>query len=229
MVIFGRNYTQYTVVLCPLCETRRAKRHCPARGDQICAVCCGTKRLTEIACPPDCPYLSAAREHPAAVVVRQQRDDVGFVMQSVRDFSDRQSQLFVLIGTFIVRSASDAASLHTLVDEDVADAMRSLAATYETSVRGVIYEHPTTSLPAQRLVSALKPLLVEAGKNGGTAFERDAAVVLRRIEQAVSEVQAAEGNPRRAFIVRLERIFSKAAQADAPDRSSSEEPRLIVP
>jgi hypothetical protein len=192
-------------------------------------VCCGTKRLTEIACPPDCPYLSAAREHPAAVVVRQQRDDVGFVMQSVRDFSDRQSQLFVLIGTFIVRSASDTASLQTLVDEDVADAMRSLAATYETAVRGVIYEHPATSLPAQRLVSALKPLLVEAGKNGGTAFERDAAVVLRRVEQAVGEVRTAEGDPRRAFIGRLERIFSKAAQADAADPASSEEPRLIVP
>jgi hypothetical protein len=192
-------------------------------------VCCGTKRLTEIACPSDCAYLSAAREHPAAVVVRQQRDDVGLVMQLVRDFSDRQSQLFVLIARFIVRSANDAAALHALIDEDVADAMRSLAATYETSVRGVIYEHPATSLPAQRLVAALKPLLADAGHNGGTPFERDAAVVLRRVEQAVAEFRGAEGTSGRAFIERLTRIFSKAAQEDAPAEPSSVEPRVIVP
>jgi hypothetical protein len=216
-------------VLCSLCGTRRAKRYCPALGQQICAVCCGTKRLTEIACPADCPYLAAAREHPAAAIVRRQRHDVGFVMEFVRDFSERQSQLFVIIATFIVRTAADAAALPPMLDEDVADAMRALAATYETATRGVIYEHPAASLPAQRIVSELKPLLVEAGKNGGTAFERDASVVMRRLERAVVDVGAADPNERRAFIELLARIFANAAQADTPAPPTSDQPRLIVP
>jgi hypothetical protein len=216
-------------VLCSLCGTRRAKRYCPALGQQICAVCCGTKRVTEIACPADCPYLAAAREHPAAAIVRRQRHDVGFVMAFVRDFSERQSQLFVIIATFLVRTAADAAALQPMLDEDVADAMRSLASTYETAARGVIYEHPAASLPAQRIVSGLKPLLTEAGQNGGTAFERDAAVVMRRLEHAVADVRAADANERRAFIELLARIFANAAQAEETAAPASDPPRLIVP
>ncbi len=51
---------------CPLCSQRKARRACPALGHQICAVCCGTKRLTQIPCPSDCVYLASAREHPPA-------------------------------------------------------------------------------------------------------------------------------------------------------------------
>ena len=213
-----------------MCETRRVKRSCPALGRQICPVCCGTKRLTEIQCPADCVYLAAAREHPAAAIVRQQRHDVGFVMQFVRDFNERQSQVFVLISTFLVRTAADAAALQSILDEDVADALRSLASTFETSVRGVIYEHRPASLAAQRVVAGLTPILAEAGKSGGTAFERDAAVVMRRMEQAVTDLHdAATVVDRSAFLERLARIFSKAAQDEAASAAASDAPRLIVP
>src|SRR5215469_1264263 len=167
---FSSRIIQCRQMVCPLCGIRRAKRGCPALGKEICAVCCGTKRLTEIQCPSDCVYLAAAREHPAAVVVRRQRHDVGFVMQFVRDFSERQSQVFVLIATFLIRSGADTSALQPLIDEDVVDAMRALASTYETAARGVIYEHRPASLPAQRVVSGLRPLLAEAGKSGGSAF-----------------------------------------------------------
>lgn len=182
-------------------------------------MCCGTKRLTEIACPADCGYLATARDHPSAVVVRRQRHDVELVTGFVRDFSDRQSQLFLMIATFIVRTAGDAAALQPIIDEDVGEAMRALAATYETSVRGVIYEHRPASLPAQRLVTALKPLLDEAGKTGGTAFERDAAVVMRRLERAAVDAQSAEPAGRRVLVSLLERIFSNAPEPAILDGS----------
>jgi hypothetical protein len=174
-------------------------------------------------------YLAASRDHPPAAVVRQQRHDVGFVMQFVRDFSDRQSQLFVLISTFLIRTAAGADALHSLVDTDVADAMQSLASTYETSVRGVIYEHRPTSLPAQRIVAGLTPLLAEAGKSGGTSFERDAAVVMRRLEQAVADVHAGDDADRHVFLGMLGRIFSKAAEHDGSASAPPDAPRLIVP
>ena len=68
----------------------------------------------------------------------------------------------------------------------MAEAAAALAATFETAARGVIYEHRPASLPAERLATALKPVLAEAGKGSASAFERDAAVVLRRLEEAVA-------------------------------------------
>ena len=54
-----------------------------------------------------------------------------------------------------------------MIDADVADAAGALAATYETSARGVIYEHQTQSLPAERLRSELRAALMELGREGG--------------------------------------------------------------
>src|ERR1700730_17038820 len=55
-------YNRATVV-CPLCGERKARRACPALGLQICAVCCGTKRLAQLACPRPCAYLPASPDH----------------------------------------------------------------------------------------------------------------------------------------------------------------------
>ena len=191
-------------------------------------MCCGTKRLVQIACPADCAWLASAREHPPAVAVRQQKRDVGLVLQMMRDFSERQSQIFLLISTFLVRY--EAPELQPLIDADVAEAMAALASTFETSARGVIYEHRPASLPAERLVSGLKPLLAEAGKGGGTAFERDAAGVLRRVEEAIREVRAAEQENRRAFLDLLGRVVRRG---DGRERTDAADTRptspIIVP
>ena len=65
-------------VICPLCGIGAPAGLSGARP-QICAVCCGTKRLVQISCPSDCPYLASAREHPPAVLVRQQQHDLGLL------------------------------------------------------------------------------------------------------------------------------------------------------
>jgi len=212
-------------VLCPLCGTRRARRSCPALGKQICAICCGTKRLVEINCPADCPYLGNAREHPPAAVVRQQQRDMSVLAQFMRDFSQRQSQLFFLVATFLARYQPP--ELQPLIDEDVREAAAALAATFETASRGVIYEHRPASLSAERLVNALKPLLAEAGKGAGSAFERDAAVVLRRVEDAARDARAIEPDNRRVLLDVIGRLIAKAP-ADEREMPAPE-PRLIVP
>ena len=217
-------------MLCPLCGTRRARRGCPALGKQICAVCCGTKRLVQIDCPPDCVWLASAREHPPAVVVRQQQRDLGLLVHVMRDFSQRQSQIFFLVNTFLVRY--EPPGLHSLIDDDVAEAMGALAATFETASRGLIYDHRPASLPAERLTVALKPMLAEAGRSTGTAFDRDAAVVLRRIETAARDIRALNGENRRAFLDLLGRIITKTA-AGGPGPDADADPRdhssLILP
>src|SRR3989442_2247168 len=44
-------------VSCPIFEKRKPGRFCPAKGEKICAVCCGTEREVTLDCPADCAYL----------------------------------------------------------------------------------------------------------------------------------------------------------------------------
>jgi hypothetical protein len=209
-------------MVCPVCGQRKARRACPALGRQICPVCCGTKRLTEIQCPADCPYLVSSREHPPAVAVRQQQRDLALMVHAARDLSERQSQLLLLTSTLLVGHASPG--LQPLCDEDVLDAMEALAATYETSARGVIYEHRPESASAAQLVAALKPVLAEAARGAAGSFDRDAAVALRRLQEAGR--QAHDAANRRAFVELLGRVI----HPKAPERTAeAEHPRLIVP
>jgi triphosphoribosyl-dephospho-CoA synthetase len=191
-------------------------------------VCCGSKRLTEIACPSDCPYLTTAREHPSAATVRQHERDVSLLVQFMQDLNERQSQLFLLIATFVIRYHPP--ELQQLIDDDVTAAVEAMAATFETSSRGVIYEHRPSSLPAERLSSSLKPLLLEAaGRHAGSAFERDAAVVLRRVKEAGDKARTEHPGNRRAFIDLLTRMIRAPEPSAAGPAADPDPPRLIVP
>ena len=44
---------------CKHCGQKKGKRMCPALDGLICAQCCGTHRLQDIQCPPDCTYLQS--------------------------------------------------------------------------------------------------------------------------------------------------------------------------
>jgi hypothetical protein len=218
-------------VLCPLCGIRKARRACPAIHDQICTVCCGTKRLTEIACPSDCVYLAAAREHPPAAAVRQQQQDFTVFVKALADFNRRQAQLFLAINTVIARY--EAPELQAVVDDDVIEAASVLAATYETASRGVIYEHRASTLSAERLGTAIRAMLREVGGAGGSAFERDVAVVLRRVEQTAQTAHASGGGDSRAYFKLLDRVLSRREE-EAPggtpsDTETDRASRLILP
>jgi hypothetical protein len=215
-------------VICPVCGTRRARRGCPALGQQICPVCCGTKRLIEIQCPSDCAWLASAREHPPAVAVRQQQRDMTLIMQFMRDLDHRQSQLFLLVTTFLVRY--EAPELQRPVDADVVEATRALASTFETASRGVIYEHRPASLAAVHLMAALKAVLEEAGRGGGTPFERDAAAVLRRVADSAAAADQIETGSTRAFLDLLARVIHPSDGREGPSpKPPQDTPRLIVP
>jgi hypothetical protein len=158
-------------------------------------------------------------------VVKQNRQDIGLLVTFIRDLNTRQSQLFFLTATAI--SQYKPAGLESIVDDDVAEAAAALAATFETASRGVIYEHRPSSAPAERLMSALKAALAEASEGAGSAFERDAALILRRIEDAARRMRdAGQTNPR-ALIALLDRVVHHAGET--PPDAASETPRLIVP
>ena len=179
---------------CPVCHQRKAKRACPALGKQICAVCCGTKRLVEISCPADCGYLSASRSHPPAVIQRQQELDRAMMLPLLQGLSERQARVFLMLAA--LTSRHQAETFQKVIDDDIAQAAGSLASTLETAGRGIVYEHQPASLVASRLMGELKNLVDEIVKNAGSGLERDAAIALRRIEHAAKTMAAyvAAGN-----------------------------------
>ena len=203
---------------CPLCGHRKARRQCPALGQSICSVCCGKKRLVEIACTSSCVHLAAAREHPAAATRRQQERDVALLLPSIRHLTERQHQLFFLFQTVIVRHTPEG--LARLVDSDVADAAAAVASTLETAARGVIYEHSAQSRPAQRLASEFKGILEEMREHGAAVYDREAALVLRAIEQGAREVGAgAAPTDYLELVARLLHVNRAAAGQAVPEPS----------
>jgi hypothetical protein len=208
------------VASCPLCRQRKARRFCPARREEICAICCGTKRLVEINCPSDCPYLQSAERHPAAAVKRQQEHDIRVLLATLGRLSERQLQLFFLVQAFIARFAPTG--LARLIDRDVAEAVGALAATYETSSRGVIYEHSSESVVADGLRRELQAFLTELGTGRGTRFEEEAAEVLRGVERGARH-EAAEladaGD--RAYLNLVTRVVQdrRAGVANSPEQA----------
>ena len=179
-------------MVCHLCGSRKAKRSCPALGRQICAVCCGTKRMLEISCPADCGYLSVAKTHPPAVVQRQQELDRSMMLPLLQGLSERQARLFLMLSALTAQHKTE--DFQRLVDDDVAQASGALASTLETAGRGIVYEHHPASLVAARLMGEMKTLLDEVEKNAGPAIGRDAAIALRRVEHGAKTMAAARAS-----------------------------------
>ena len=209
---------------CPICHTRKPRRACPALQQTICPVCCGTKRLTEIQCPDDCVYLTSAREHPAAVVKRQQEHDVAILLPTLQGLSERQHQLFFLFQSLIARHTPEGFT--RLLDDDVADATAAMAATLETAARGVIYDHAAASRPAQRLASDMKAMLADIQKQGVKVYDREVAIVLRAIEKGARETRKIE--PGEASYLTL---MARLLQRNRTGKESPAEPArsLIIP
>jgi hypothetical protein len=204
---------------CPQCGRNKARRACPALGQDICTVCCGTKRLVEIRCPDTCLHLSAARQHPPAVVQRQQARDAVALIPVVRELTRGQQELLFLLFGLVGQESRDP--LQPLRDDDVADAAAALAATYETAARGVIYEHRPQSLPAQQLMAAVQQVFGKIAGESGRVFEaQDAPRSLRALEQAARSASGALGDPRAtAFIELAARVIAPMARvADERDQ-----------
>jgi len=215
-----------TFMTCTLCGQRKGRRDCPALGKTICPVCCGTKRLTEIACPAGCVYLTSAREHPAAVVKRQQERDVAVLLPTIRNLTERQYQLFFLLQTLIARHKPEGFA--RLVDDDVAEAAAAMAATLETSARGVIYEHAAASVVAQRLANEMKAMLAEMRQQGVTVYDREAAMVLRAIEQGARDARTPAGGDT-AYLALVARLLQVGAAAETAQPAPKPTSSLILP
>lgn len=146
---------------CPICEKRKSTRFCPAKGERICAVCCGVEREVTIDCPPDCTYLAAAHryedEHPRSIPAYTPLLDVKLPKDLLHTHQQLLGALAFAIAKFCARQPSAS-------DPDVLKALESLAETYRTLTTGIFYEKlPDAPLPRD-LYGAVMTLLAELKK-----------------------------------------------------------------
>jgi len=212
-------------VSCPICEKRKAARFCPAKGEKICAVCCGTEREVTIDCPADCSYLVAGHryedEHPRSLPA-----DTPLLDEKIpRDIVYTHQQLMSALAFAI---AKFCASQPAVADADVLAAIAALAQTHKTLSSGILYEKPPDAPLPRALYAALNGLLGEIRKQQA---ERAASASLKNTEIFYLLVflyrmglLRTNGRPRsRRFIEFLRGQFPQAPEL------KREESRIIVP
>jgi hypothetical protein len=122
---------------CPLCHQRKPKRFCPAEGEKICAVCCGTYREVTIDCPSDCAYLIAARRYEHEHRKPLPPDELPYPDARVSgDRIEQHQDVIVLLGQTVVEAARETRA----TDADVLAALGAMAETYRTLQSGIYYE-----------------------------------------------------------------------------------------
>jgi hypothetical protein len=212
-------------VPCPICEKRKAARFCPAKGEKICAVCCGTEREVTIDCPSDCPYLITAHRYENEHQRRIPADTPLLDEKIPQDIVYTHRQLMTAMAFSIAKfcSVQPAAA-----DTDVLAAIQALAETYKTLSSGIIYEKPPVAPLPRELYAALIALLAEikkqqAGRSASANF-KDSDVFYLLVFLYRMGLLRTNGRPRsRRFIEFLRGQFPAA-----PDLKR-EESRIIVP
>lgn len=212
---------------CPLCQKRPAKRFCPATREEICAVCCATKRLVEIPCPDDCRYLESAQRHPAAVIRKQIDQDVTLLMATIGRLSEQQLQLFFLMQSMVLSYKPEGFA--KLSDGDVALAAGALATSLEAAGKGLIFEEATASVPAEGLRRALLPIIEEVTKGAGSRADREVAAVLRGMERGAKHEGGLIPDGDTSYLDLVGRVFQQRPHTPGQPANNPQRPLIVLP
>ena len=211
---------------CPICEKRKLKRFCPAKGEKICAICCGTEREVTIDCPSDCPYLLAARRYEVEHREPMSPDQVPYPdVEFSPDLLQERSAALSGLGRTLLDFAAENRSLN---DAEALTALGALAETTRTLTTGIYFERPPDASAPRELYGRLANFLQEFKKQDAerTGFStlKDTEVFYLLVFLLRIGRHETNGRPRsRAFLDFLRAQFPKAAEAE---REAS---RIVMP
>ena len=212
--------------ICPICEKRRAERYCPAKGEKICAVDCGTEREVTIDCPTDCTYLLAAHRWEQGHGKPLAEEEFPFPDVSVpSDLVHTRQPVLSGIGYTTIVYAADQRSL---TDVDVLAAAQAMAETYRTLLSGIYFEKPPAYPIAAGLYAAMAKFIDEEKKRATERPEfpalKDSEIFLLLVFFLRFGRLRSNGRPRtRGFIEFLRAQFPRETGL------VKEEPRIIMP
>ncbi len=210
---------------CPICDRRKPARFCPAKGEKICAVCCGTEREVTIDCPSDCSYLIAAHRYEDGHQRSLPADTPLLDEKIPQDIVYTHQQLMAALAFSI---AKFCAVQPAAVDTDVLAALQSLAQTYKTLSTGIIYEKlPDAPLPRElyaALVAYISEVRKQQSERAGSALFKDTEIFYLLVFLYRMGLLRTNGRPRsRRFIEFLRGQFPQSPELQR------EESRIIVP
>ena len=147
------------VPACPLCGSRKGKRACPAKRAAICSVCCGEKRIVEIACPSGCVWLGQGIQNDA------KREALDYLQhQDPRKGARwiRAVERFGLVLETIERAIAFSV-VRDLRDDELLIALEAARKTFESETKGVVFESlpetPTLQALTRELVASVRSLV----------------------------------------------------------------------
>jgi hypothetical protein len=212
-------------VSCPICEKRKEARFCPAKGEKICAVCCGTEREVTIDCPVDCSYLLAAHRYED----EQQRGlPVDTPLLDVHLPSDILHTHQQLMAAFAFTIAKYCASQPAATDTDVLTAIQALAETHKTLSSGIYYEKQPAAQFPREIYAAFTTFIAEAKQQQaerlGFSGMKDSEIFYLLVFLYRMGLLRTNGRPRsRRYIEFLRSQFPEDQEL------KREESRIIVP
>ncbi len=211
---------------CAICEKRPPKRYCPAKGEKICAICCGREREVTIDCPTDCSHLVAAHRYEA-----EHRKPLSAEEYPYRDISVRED--FVYERWPVITGLAATILNFQIQHKDFSDgaacaAIEALAETLRTLGSGIYYERPPDAPIARALYGRIAEFLQEFKKNdaGRTAIPSLTDTDVFHLLAFLLRVARQETNGRsrsRAFLGFLRTRFPLPAEVE------KEVPRIIIP
>ena len=211
--------------MCAICGKRKAERFCPAMGEKICAVCCGTEREVTLDCPIDCSYLIAAHRYEQAHGKPLAENDIPFpdILFSPDLIYERQP-LVNGLGYTIVKFAAEQ---HGVTDRDTFAAITALAETYRTLVSGIYYEKPPSAPLANALYAVLGSFIEDYRKqeteNASFRTLKHTEILYVLVFLARMARSRLSERPRARHFLEFLRAQFPAAQAQP------EAPRIIIP
>lgn len=210
---------------CPICEKRKPERFCPAKGEKICAVCCGREREVTIDCPVDCSYLLAAHRYEDE---HQRQLPADTPLLDVTVPSDLIHTHQKLMAAFAFTIAKFCVAHHDATDTDVLAAVQALAETTRTLTTGIYYEKQPDGLVRRELYAALAAFAAEVklkqAEQGHQAALKDSDIFYLLVFLYRMGLLRTNGRPRsRRYVEFLRGQFPNVQEL------KREESRIIVP
>ncbi|MGC1107308.1 MAG: hypothetical protein WA876_12290 [Candidatus Acidiferrales bacterium] len=212
---------------CPICEKRPPKRFCPAKGERICAICCGTHREVTIDCLPDCVHLISARRYELEHRKPQAPEAIPFPnVEFSPEILRRHPEALSAIGLAILGFAQQNSAVR---DPEILGALRALAEAYRTLESGIYFERPPDApMPRalyEHLGKALQDWKKQESQQSGFTTLKDSEIFRLLVFILRAGTRETSDRPKaRAFL-----DFLYAQFPAAPAAAEREAPRIILP
>ena len=197
---------------CTLCNSRKARRSCPAAQSDICPQCCAEKREETLECPLTCEHLIEARKHEKLIEVPQSAVPHPEV-RLTDDFMNRHDMLmrFAMMCVGVAAMSTPGAT-----DADVREAIDAMVQSLKTADSGLIYEsklsNPFAASIQEKINLQIDKLKGQIAASNGNASLRNKDVI--GVFVFLSRVAISLNNGRRKGRAFLSMIHSRLPLAD---------------